>query len=67
MFEQLRKMRYGVQMRLREVHKVTEWRDGCVYRTKSLGYIVCNHDYRLPGVQIGSVSTRITRMFAEQK
>lgn len=29
---------------VREIYAVTEWRDGCVYRTKSLGYVVMSSD-----------------------
>ena len=48
---------------VREAHLVTQWREGCVYRTRSLGFIVCDWNYKLLGRdgQIGSVSTKVTR------
>lgn len=65
MFPELKKMRVGVRMRLRQVHKVTQWKSGCVYRTKPIGYIVCEPDYKLldtsNNIQIGSVSTKVSR------
>lgn len=56
---------FRVKWNLREVHKVTQWKDGCVYRTKSIGLIVCKPDYKLLGdeknIQIGAASTSVTR------
>lgn len=50
---------------LREVFKVTEWREGCVYRTKSVGYAWVTDGYTPseyePNTQIHSLPTAITR------
>lgn len=56
-------MRYMTRTSIREVYKVTHWKSGCVYKTKSLGYIVCNHDYELLDAKaiIGSASTSVMR------
>jgi hypothetical protein len=57
-----RTMRYRVQMRLREIYKVTEWRDGCVYRVRSLGFMCVPDGYTFPsGIQVGSLSTKYSR------
>lgn len=64
MFEQLKKCSLKIRYQLREVYKITQYKDNCVWRTKSLGYIVCGPDYRLlnmKDIQIGSVSTKISR------
>jgi hypothetical protein len=68
--EAIKASRWQVRYNLREVHKVTQWKAGCVYRTKSLGMIVCAPDYQLlgqadtPGLTIGSVSTAVSRMLS---
>jgi len=63
MLDTIKACSFRVKWNLREVHKVTQWKDGCVYRTKSLGMIVCLPDYKLlnQDVQIGSVSTKISK------
>lgn len=63
-YSELKKMRYSVRMRVREVFKITEWKDDCVWKTKSLGLIVCNPDYKLldsKDYQIYSASTKVTK------
>lgn len=63
-FDNIKKSSMRVKMRLRSVYKVTEFRKGCVYKTKQLGMIVCMPDYEfLPGNEayLNSVSTDITR------
>jgi len=60
----LKSASFKVKWNLREVYKVTQWKDDCVYRTRSLGFIVCPSDYQLLGGQnysINSVSTSISR------
>lgn len=59
----LKTQSFKIKWNLREVHKVTQWKDGCVYRTKSIGFLICGPDYRLLSdeAQIGSVSTSITK------
>lgn len=57
-------LKYNVRGQLKQVHIVTEWRDGCVYRTKSLGLVVAS-TYQ-PCVQasaamVGPISTADTR------
>jgi hypothetical protein len=55
-----------VRWQLREVHKVTQWKDGCVYRTRSLGIISCTPEYaaalRSHDIMVGSVSTRVMKL-----
>lgn len=49
---------------LRQVFMVTEWRDGCVYKTKPVGYafVTLDHSYKLTGnLIIGSPSTDVSR------
>jgi hypothetical protein len=54
---------HRVKWNLREVYRVTEYKDGCVYRTKSLGYIVCLPDYKFLNseAKLSAPSTKITR------
>jgi len=65
MLEQIKKSSFKIKWNLREVHKITERKSGCVYKTKSIGMIVCLPDYKLLGEQknimIGSVSTKVTK------
>lgn len=67
MFEQIKQSSLKVRWNLCEVHKITEWKDGCVYRTKSLGIISCSPEYGKylktisPNIIVGPVSTKITR------
>ena len=64
-FPEFGKMKSLTRGRLRSVYKIIEYRDGCIYKTKFIGYIACKPDYKLltdsPNYQIGSVSTTITR------
>jgi len=56
--------RYIVRGLLQEVHIVTEWRDGCVYRTKALGYIVSHRDEAPTArndISFASPSTRLMK------
>jgi len=48
---------------LREVFKITQWKDGCVYRTKSVGFAWVTFDYNPPNdgnLIFNAVSTRIS-------
>ena len=60
-------VKYAPRGLLRTVHKITERRDGCVYRTKQIGYIVCSSDNqpfnwdKSRDTQLGSVSTEVSR------
>lgn len=64
-YPQIKASSFRVKWNLREVHKITQWKDDCVYRTRSLGLVVCMPDYKLLGesknYMIGSVSTRVTK------
>ena len=68
--ETIKASNWKVKGNLREVHKVIQWKDDCIYRTKSLGLIVCARDYNLLGnakdIQIGSCSTKITMELLKQ-
>ena len=63
----LKRSSFRLQWKLREVHKVIQFKDGCVYRTRALGYIICEPEYvhhlnSKPGViTLGSVSTSVSR------
>jgi hypothetical protein len=49
---------------LREIRVVTEWKDGCVWKTKHQGYawITFGKDTSSnPNIHIGSVSTSVTQ------
>lgn len=66
MLEAIKASRYSVKLNLREVHKITEWKDGCIYATKSIGMLVCTPEYAdmlraSKQIQVGPVSTRISR------
>ena len=63
MLEAIKASRFKVKWNLREIHKVTQWKDDCIYRTRSLGMIVCLPDYQLPSKDyiLGPVSTKISR------
>ena len=64
MFEQIKKCRPRVKYQLREVHKITQYKKGCVYKTKSLGFIVCEPLYQftdMTDIQLGAVSTKISK------
>ena len=41
----LKSQSFRVKWNAREMYKVTEYRGGCVYKTRSLGYIVCTPEY----------------------
>lgn len=55
--------KYLIRGQLRDLHTVTQWKDGCVYRTRFIGRVVYNSDFvpLRPGdrntVQV-SISTR---------
>jgi hypothetical protein len=55
-------------MNMREVHIVTQWKGGCVYRTRSLGHVICTREYaeslnvNHKNIQVGSVSTRVSSL-----
>ncbi len=66
MLEAIKASRYRVKHNLREIHKITQWKDGCIYATKSIGMLVCTPEYadalRATGkYQVGPVSTRISK------
>lgn len=64
MLDNIKRMSFRAKWNLREVHKVTQYKEGCIYRTKSLGMIICLSEYQLlnmKDIQIGPISTRITR------
>lgn len=67
MLENIKASKIRVRWQLREVHKVTQWKDNCVYRTRSIGMISCDIDYahalqRNPNIIVGSISTRISKL-----
>ena len=74
MLDQIRKSSLKVRWNLREIHIVTQWKSGCVYRTRSLGMIVCAPGYfeevilkrldpsKAKNYMVGPVSTEITRL-----
>lgn len=65
MLEQIKSSKLKVRWNLRELFKVTEWKDGCVYRTRSLGFIVCESDYfndLRPEYMLCPVSTKVTKL-----
>ena len=55
--------RYLVRGQLREVYVVTEWKGGCIYRTKRLGFVVCDssHECVRGNGLLTSPSTRFSR------
>lgn len=63
-YEEIKKCKIRVRWQVRNVYKITQYKEGCVYRTKSLGLIVCEPLYQLldmKDIQFGSVSTKITK------
>jgi len=62
---ELKKCNFRVRMNIRGVYKIIQWKEGCVYKTKSIGFIVCKSDYQFLSsettYQLSSVSTKITR------
>lgn len=55
---------YRVKWNLREIHKITQYKDDCVYRTRSLGLIVCKPDYQLltqKDIMVSAISTKISK------
>ena len=73
MLDNIRKSSFKVKWNLREVHIITEWKNDCVYRTKSIGMIVCSPEYvdmlraKSRNIIVGPVSTRISKMMYAQK
>ncbi len=60
--QRFRAERFRIRWSLREVWVVTEWRDDCVYRTRSLGYAVLPDDYQLPREYLVTpISTKFMR------
>jgi hypothetical protein len=43
--ESIKQSSWRVKWNLREIFKVTQWKDDCVYRTRSLGMLVCTREY----------------------
>ena len=35
--------KYNLRGQLMEVFLITEFKDGCVYKTESIGFVVCSH------------------------
>ena len=67
MLPQIKASNWKVKWNLREVHLVTQWKSGCVYRTKSIGIISCDSDYAdylrslNKNVIVGPISTSVSR------
>lgn len=64
MFEQIKASKANVRMQVKEVFKVIEYKKGCVYKTKSLGYIVCEPLYQfldMKDIQLHSPGTKVLR------
>jgi len=64
MYDEIKKMPIRVRWQIRNVYKITQYKDGCVYRTRSLGYIVCEPLYQLlnmKDIQFGSISTKMLK------
>ena len=63
----LKRQSFRVKWNVRQIHKVTEWKSGCVYRTRTLGFLVCTPEYAMDlrvankAIQVGPLSTSITR------
>jgi len=59
----LKNQPFTIKWNLRSVYKITEWKNGCIYRTRSVGYIICLSDYKFlnDSATLNSVSTSITR------
>lgn len=68
MLESIKASKIRVRWNLREFHRVTEWKAGCVYRTRTLGMVVCTPEYAdalrvaHKNLIVGPVSTRITKL-----
>jgi hypothetical protein len=68
MYESIKSSRFRIRGQLREVHKVTQWKEDCIYRTKSIGIISCTPDYadylRLSdkNILVGSISTKLDKI-----
>lgn len=49
---------------LREVHEVTQWKEGCIYKTKSIGFAWVTLDY-VPSdnknIIYGSISSKLSQ------
>ena len=60
--DRLKSKSFQVRMHLRELYIITQWKDGCIYKTRSLGFIVCKPDYlRLErDIILASLSTKIS-------
>lgn len=59
MFDNVRQVPYAVIF-LREIRKITEMREGCIYRTRSLGHVLIPFDYKVPeGYMICSPSSKV--------
>ena len=59
--------RYLIRGQLREAFAITEYRDGCVFKTRSLGYVVMASDEWPTAsgqVMFGSVSTKVQKELA---
>jgi hypothetical protein len=59
---------FRVRWNLRQVYKIVEYRKGCVYKTKNLGYIVCLRDYKFldnTDIEIHPPSTKVSMELAK--
>jgi hypothetical protein len=64
--------KYSPRGMLREVYLVTEFRDGCVYKTKSIGFVVASSYAPNPCVKhpegiLSSISTKDSKRLMEIK
>jgi 6-phosphogluconate dehydrogenase len=68
MLTQIKASNWRVKWNLREIHLVTQWKSGCIYRTKSIGMISCTDDYaswlrsKSKNVIVGPVSTSVSKL-----
>jgi|WetSurMetagenome_2_1015567.scaffolds.fasta_scaffold01396_35 hypothetical protein len=48
----------------RQVYKILQWKDGCIYKTKSIGYIKAEDEDKLDAEKYvcGSLSTTQTKL-----
>jgi hypothetical protein len=54
---------YNYRGQLHEVFVITEMRDGCVFRTKAIGYVVCrsNAPCLKPAAKLTAISTNASQ------
>jgi len=65
--DQIKASSFRVKWNLREIWLITQWKDGCVYRTRSLGIVACSPEHAdwmrttIPNIIVGSVSTKVSQ------